>query len=236
VLRNVLLFLIGAGFVAASVGLIATGTTVEQVRGAWGGLLFFGGCMAVGAVDIVRQWRPALPSWGADFLHVRNERLRTGVLGLAAAAWLASGIVSLGGGIFPTLLAWVMIAFGGFGAAVLLGMALDGHVRVSVDREGIADYRLITQKIPWADVQSAGPSLEFGVPFIALRLKEPRAYAAKRTWLARTFGRKIDPMQITTISLAGSLADIEDAVQRWAPKAVAEQFESGQASDRASAD
>lgn len=218
--RNILLVAVSLVFVVIGVLLIANAATTEEAQIGWTSLLFFGGCLAVAAIDALGAIWPARPDEGPDHLHVKTNRLRVGVIGAAAAAWCAVGVLGFGAASFPAVLAWSVTLFGGFIGALCLVLVADGRARIVVDREGIADYRLIGKKIPWDDVHAAKTSIEAGVPIVALWLKDPSAYRDERTRFARVFRRTIDPVQIIDVELAGTVADIQDAIERLAPRRV----------------
>lgn len=209
--HNLLLIAISAGFVA--IGVFALGDAPEALPG----ILFFGGCLLVGVLETVRGRWPVSPEITDARLALRYDRLRMGALGLASAAWAASGIVSLYTGMFPEFLAWLLIAFGGLGAVALLPAALDWRPAVIVDAEGIADRRSLRGKVPWADVSSVRSGTSLGVRTVEVSLVSAAAYAGARPLIGRLFMRGIDPIRIVDNGLDGSLYDILSAVGRFAP-------------------
>ncbi|MFM9863217.1 MAG: STM3941 family protein [Micropepsaceae bacterium] len=216
-LQNILLTLIGLGFVALSILPMAAGKIPWTSPDPWSGLLFFAGCAVVGIAEIVQSRRPAKAEVTGTRVVLRYDRVRLAALGLASAGWLAAGIVGLSGAMFPGWLSWVLIAFAGLCAVVLLPAGLDGRPKIVVDAEGIADYRRLTQKVAWGDLASIGTSYARGVPAVMLRLRDPGSFSAKRRTLGRLLGHTIDPFHINAFNLDGSLGDVEEAIQRFAP-------------------
>lgn len=215
--RNVLLTLIGLSFVALSIFLMAVGKEPWTSPDPWSGLLFFAGCAVVGIADIVSSQRPAAPEVTAERVVLRYERLRMGALGLVGAGWFAAGVIGLWGTVFPAWLAWMLAAFGGLVAVVLLPIGLDGRPKVVVDAQGIADYRRLTRKIAWGDLSAISYSTASGMPTVELRLNDSHAYLDKRPSFGRLLGHTIDPLHINTFNLDGTLADILAAIERFAP-------------------
>ncbi len=215
--RNVLLTLIGLGFVALSILPMAMGNIPWTSPDPWTPLLFFAGCAIVGIADIVQFYRPAKAEVTPTRVVLRYDRVRLLSLGLASAGWLAAGIVGLSGTVFPVWLAWVLVAFAGFCTVVLLAVGVDGRAKVVVDAEGIADYRGLAEKIPWRDVEAISFSYLRAMPSLSLRLRNPAAYAAKQRTIRRWLGHKVDPLHIIDFNLGGSLGDIAEAIARFAP-------------------
>ena len=212
--RNVALTLIGAGFVAAGLFLIGS----DQANWPVGlfAVLFFGGCALVGLVDTVQGVWPPRPQWRADALVLRYNRVRIGVFFCASACWTLAGIVGLHAPTFPSPLGWALILFAGFSAAVFLSVVVDGGAQVVVDREGIADFRLLKRKVTWRDVaigtrRSADDIVLEGLPRDVERL---------RTWRSRLSGQDLRQIRISSVLLDGTADDIEAAIKKFAPESL----------------
>jgi MFS family permease len=176
VVRNYLLTAIGLGFVALAILPMALGDVPWTAREPWIVLLFFAGCAVAGMADIVQSYRPARAEVTPSNVVLRYDRVRLLGLGVASAGWLAAGILGLSGTVFPSWLAWVLIAFAGLCAVVLLPMGLDGRAKVVVDAEGIADYRRLSRKIAWGEIEAISLSHLRAVPSVSLRLRNPGAH------------------------------------------------------------
>lgn len=217
-LRHFALTAIGLGFVALSVLPMAMGEMPWTSPNPWSGMLFFAGCAVVGLSDIVQHFRPPRASVEPTRVALTYDRTRLLPLGLASAGWLGSGIIGLLGTMFPVWLAWVLIAFGGLCTAFLIPSGLDGRAKVTVDAEGIADYRQASHKIAWSEIEAISYGSLRGMTAISLKLRNPARL--ERRLFARLFGYPGDPVQIIAFNLAGSLGDIAEGIRRFAPPAL----------------
>lgn len=216
-IRNIAVTLIGLGFVAIGVFLIATERTPWMSPDPWSVTAFFAGCAIVGLLETIQGWWPPRPVSTASHFGARFNRAQLGVFAVAGALWCASGWLGLYGTVYPAWVAWMVLAFGGACAALLGGFALDGREQVVVDHEGIADRRVVRDKIAWADVREISVGNTGGVPSVAVTLNDPERFRAKRPWLAKLFGRSVEPVHVIGLQLASSFDDIVEAVTRFAP-------------------
>jgi hypothetical protein len=216
-MKNIALTLIGAAFVGLTVLLMASGAQPWTSPDPWTVLLFFGGCAVVGAIDTAQSRWPPKPEVSEAGLVLRYNRVRMGGFAIASVAWLAAGMLGLFGGVLPVWLAWLLIPFAGLAVAVFVPTAIDGRAKVVVDADGIADYRSLKKKISWSDVSAVQRSFRAGVPAVTVRLANPRTFLEQRTALGRMLGRKINPIDIVDLPLDGTLYDLWQAIERFAP-------------------
>lgn len=216
-IRSAAVALIGIGFVAIGAVLIASGHMPWTSPDPWSVIAFFAGCAIIGLVETVQGWWPPQPAATATRFGARFNRAQLGVFALAGALWCASGWLGLYGSVYPVWVAWMVLAFGGVCAGALGPFALDGREQVVVDLEGIADRRIVRNKIPWRDVRAISVGHTGGVPSVAITLHDPTSYRAKRPWFAKMFGRSVEPVHVISLQLASSFDDIVHAVTRLAP-------------------
>jgi hypothetical protein len=219
-MRDLFLLIISIAFVLLGGFLIFKGGDAEAVSIGWTCVLFFGGCAAIGAVEVFERARPPRPLLTSDSLRVTTNRIRMIIIGVASALWLSVGVLGLGSPTFPDELAWPITIFGGIAALTAFALALNGGAKIVVDREGIADFRQLKAKAPWDDVYAVGIEGGAGPPFVFVWLRQPERYKDKQTQLARLLRRRIDPLQILDVELAGNAYDIMEAVRQFAPERV----------------
>jgi hypothetical protein len=217
VIRSAAVALIGIGFVAIAIFLIASGHLPWTSPDPWCVMTFFAGCAIIGLVETVQGWWPPRPVSSASRFAAQFNRAQLGVFALAGALWCASGWLGLYGNVYPAWVAWMVLAFGGICAGLLGGFVFDGREQVIVDHEGIADRRIVRDKIPWSDVRAISVGRTGGVPSVAVTLHDPARYRAKRPWFAKTVGRSVEPVHVISLQLAASFEDIVAAVTRFAP-------------------
>jgi hypothetical protein len=133
------------------------------------------------------------------------------MMGLAGALWLGAGVAGLATDMGP-LRAWALILFGGAVALVLLGVALDRRIKIAVDDQGLADYRVLRTPIPWAAIAR----IEGRGARLAVSLHDPGAFSGLRTGLGM-FAPKLDPLIIKPIAPSLDLAAIAAAIEAAAP-------------------
>jgi hypothetical protein len=218
VIKSVAVTLIGIAFVAIGVVLIASGHTPWTSPDPWTVMAFFAGCAMIGLVETVQGWRPPRPVSTASRFAARFNRVQLGVFALAGLLWCASGWLGLYGSVYPEWAAWMVLAFGGVCAAILGPFVLDGREQVVVDHDGIADRRLVRGKIPWGDVRAITVGQTGGVPSVAIALRDPARYRAARPWMARLFGRSVEPVHVISMQLGASFEDVVAAVTQFAPR------------------
>jgi hypothetical protein len=213
VIRNLALTAIGAAFVAIAVYLMASGHAPLMSPDIWAPLTFFLGCAMVGAVETVQGLWPVQPVFNETQLALKHNRVRYAVLGLAGALWFATGVIGLSGTVFPAVLSWLVIGFGGLAAVALLSRALDGRDIVVIDRDGIIDRRVLDDRVTWADVRDAYTAPDA----VTVELLRAESYETKRTLFGRLFRRSVQPLHISTIQMTGTRSDIMDAIRRFGP-------------------
>jgi hypothetical protein len=210
--RNYLLLAVSVLFVCGGAFLLATARTAQDLRLALAVTAFFGGCLLVALAQAL---------FGGDGLIVTRTGARTAfraapgrplMMGLAGALWLGAGVAGLATDMGP-LRAWALILFGGAVALVLLGVALDRRIKIAVDDQGLADYRVLRTPIPWAAIAR----IEGRGARLAVSLHDPGAFSGLRRRGFALFQPKLDPLVIKPIAPSLDLAAIAAAIEAAAP-------------------
>lgn len=213
---NILVLAISLAFVATGIFVLffkadsdanrLTGVTV---------LLFFGGCALTGVAQLMSDLPPPY-NLESGHVVIQPRRLRPLVMGVSAGMWSATGLVGMGGDLYPPLLCWALLLFGAIGVLAFAPLALNFFVKIEVDREGFWDHRLTRERVRWNDIEFIRPEYSgYARSRIVVHLKDLGAHAARPRFV---FWRaSLQPAVIRPFSPAEGVFFIADAIQHFAP-------------------
>lgn len=217
--RNILLLMISAAFVAASLFLLSRADSGEDRAMGVYSLLFFGGCLLVAIAEIFLNRPPTVEPDAVGRIVLRPQHGRLFLMGLAALAWGVAGWLAVRSPYAPVYVSWPLLLFGAIGAIVLLGQTLNFGARVEMDADGLADFRVLRGTIPWDDIEALNYSHDrAGRTVLGVWLRDPASYQNRlRSSRFGLFKRAIYPLQITPLSHDGTLAAILVALTMVGP-------------------
>jgi hypothetical protein len=211
---NILVLAISLAFVATGIFILFKADNDEGRLAAVTVLLFFGGCALVGIAEFLDDGPPPY-DLASGHVTLTPARTRPLVMGVAAAMWSVSGPVGLESNVFPTLLCWALLLFGGVGALVSLPIALNFRAKIEIDHDGFWDHRLTRERVLWSDVASITPERSGYSSRIVVALKNPAAHKATPPLL---FWRvNLEPAIIRAFMPIEGVFWIADAIQHFAP-------------------
>jgi hypothetical protein len=176
---NLFVLFISAAFVAVGSFLVLTGRDPLM---AWGTVIFFGGCLAVAAWDVIQTRGRALrmpvtfdPKDRFEPIVVKRSIGYFVVYFLGSACFACAGVLLIWSEKLP-IIGWVAVVFFGLGAFVILVRAIDPRPRLIIDHDGIYDRFLGVGHILWQDIDGAYLRSIHGCDFVCLVVRDPSEY------------------------------------------------------------
>ncbi len=174
--KTVLLTLIGLAFVAVGVFLLARGDP-ENATLAWGVIVFFGACAAVGLVQLLPVRKAQLNREGALVLRpLRAVGTLLAGIAMGLGCLIFAPYAAAQGDTFISYVCYFGAVFFGGGSLFALCWTLFGPPLARIDASGVETFDKLGWKLAWRDViaiRTGSPGRDQG--WIEFAMAEPTA-------------------------------------------------------------